>query len=59
MTGADRYSAAMPTVEANGIELCYETIGSGDTLLLVHGLGGQLIDWHDGLCRNGFRSGFL
>lgn len=41
----------MPTVHANGIDLCYETIGSGDPLLLVHGLGGQLIDWHDDLVR--------
>ena len=41
----------MPTASANGIELCYEIMGSGDPLLLVHGLGGQLIDWHDDLCR--------
>jgi len=39
----------MTTVAANGIEIEYETIGDrGDTpLLLVHGLGGQLIDWDD------------
>jgi pimeloyl-ACP methyl ester carboxylesterase len=35
----------MPTVQANGIELCYETVGTGEPLLLVHGLGGQLTDW--------------
>jgi pimeloyl-ACP methyl ester carboxylesterase len=45
------YSRIMPTVSANGIDLCYETIGSGDPLLLVHGLGAQLIDWHDDLYR--------
>jgi pimeloyl-ACP methyl ester carboxylesterase len=41
----------MPTAHVNGIDLCYETSGSGDPLLLVHGLGAQLIDWHDDLCR--------
>jgi pimeloyl-ACP methyl ester carboxylesterase len=48
----------MPTVHANGIDLCYETIGSGDPLLLVHGLGGQLIDWHDDLVRELVDRGF-
>jgi pimeloyl-ACP methyl ester carboxylesterase len=48
----------MPTVHANGIDLCYETIGSGDPLLLVHGLGGQLIDWPDGFCRELSDRGF-
>ncbi len=45
------YSRIMPIVHANGVDLCCETIGSGDPLLLVHGLGAQLIDWHDGLYR--------
>jgi pimeloyl-ACP methyl ester carboxylesterase len=48
----------MPTVHANGIDLCYETIGSGDPLLLVHGLGGQFIDWHDDLVRLLSEQGF-
>jgi pimeloyl-ACP methyl ester carboxylesterase len=48
----------MPTVHANGIDLCYETIGSGDPLLLVHGLGGQLIDWPDGFCQELSDRGF-
>ena len=32
---------------SNGIEIEYETFGdrSGDPLLLVMGLGGQLTDW--------------
>lgn len=35
-----------------GITLCYETIGnpSHPPLLLVMGLGMQMIAWHDGLC---------
>ncbi len=48
----------MPTAKANAIEICYETMGSGDPLLLVHGLGGQLIDWHDGLSRKLCDEGF-
>jgi pimeloyl-ACP methyl ester carboxylesterase len=35
----------MAQVEANGIKIEYETAGSGDPLLLVMGLGGQLTDW--------------
>lgn len=37
----------MSEVRANGIDLCYEAVGdSADpALLLVMGLGGQLIDW--------------
>src|SRR3954453_16030077 len=37
----------------NGIELCYETFGVPDdpALLLIMGLGGQMIWWDDDLCR--------
>lgn len=35
----------MPAVEANGITIEYEEQGSGEPLVLVMGLGGQLIDW--------------
>ncbi|MGI9644478.1 MAG: alpha/beta fold hydrolase [Ilumatobacteraceae bacterium] len=37
----------MAAVDANGITIEYETIGSGEPLLLVMGLGGQLTDWPD------------
>ena len=39
--------AAMPTAPVNGIELAYETFGEPDgvPLLLVMGLGAQLITW--------------
>ena len=42
----------MPTAQANGIEICYETLGdpSDPTVLLVMGLGGQLIGWDPELC---------
>ena len=35
----------MAAVDANGITIEYETVGSGDPLLLIMGLGGQLSDW--------------
>src|SRR3954469_25399728 len=44
----------------NGIQLCYETFGSPDdpALLLIMGLGGQMIWWDDELCRELAASGF-
>ncbi|MDH3296508.1 MAG: alpha/beta hydrolase [Acidimicrobiia bacterium] len=50
----------MAIVEANGINICYEdTGGDGEPLLLVMGLGGQLVDWSDDfvatLVARGFR----
>ena len=44
----------------NGIRLCYETFGSPDdpALLLIMGLGGQMIWWDDELCRQLAASGF-
>ena len=43
----------MPIVNANGIQIEYDTIGdpSHPPLLLIMGLGGQLIHWHDDFCR--------
>jgi pimeloyl-ACP methyl ester carboxylesterase len=43
----------MAKVPANGIEVEYETFGdpAAPALLLIIGLGGQLIDWDDDLCR--------
>lgn len=42
----------MPRAEANGIELEYETIGSAEDrpLLLISGLGSQMISWHEDFC---------
>jgi pimeloyl-ACP methyl ester carboxylesterase len=39
----------MAVVEANGIQIEYHERGAGQPLLLVMGLGGQLIDWPEGL----------
>ncbi|MFG6197086.1 alpha/beta fold hydrolase [Nonomuraea sp. JJY05] len=40
-------------VAANGIEIAYESFGSheGRPLLLIMGLGAQLIHWDEGLCQ--------
>jgi pimeloyl-ACP methyl ester carboxylesterase len=37
---------------ANGIEIAYDTLGdpAADPLLLINGLGGQLITWHKAFC---------
>jgi pimeloyl-ACP methyl ester carboxylesterase len=51
----------MPRAHANGVELEYETVGDpgGRPLLLVQGLGAQLISIEDGLCRLLADRGFL
>jgi pimeloyl-ACP methyl ester carboxylesterase len=42
----------VPRVRSNGVELEYETLGRADdpAMLLIMGLGAQLIDWPDELC---------
>jgi pimeloyl-ACP methyl ester carboxylesterase len=42
----------MPRAKANGIEIEYETFGdpAGPPVLLVMGLGAQMISWHDEFC---------
>ncbi|MDH3687137.1 MAG: alpha/beta fold hydrolase [Myxococcales bacterium] len=42
----------MPRVDAHGIQLEYDTFGdrSGRPLLLIMGLGGQMIMWDEGFC---------
>ncbi|MCU1452546.1 MAG: Alpha/beta hydrolase [Acidimicrobiales bacterium] len=44
--------ASMPSAKANGIEIFYETFGDPEDppLLLVMGLGAQMISWPDDLC---------
>jgi pimeloyl-ACP methyl ester carboxylesterase len=47
-------------VVAPGVELCYQTFGEPDSdpLLLLMGLGGPMIWWHDDLCRRLAAAGF-
>lgn len=44
---------AMPHAPLGPIEICYDTVGdpADPTILLVGGLGGQLIEWEDDFCR--------
>ncbi|HUZ44673.1 MAG TPA: alpha/beta fold hydrolase [Acidimicrobiales bacterium] len=51
----------MPRAKANGIELEYDTFGEpGDpAMLLVMGLGAQMIAWDEGLCRLLADAGFF
>jgi pimeloyl-ACP methyl ester carboxylesterase len=44
---------SIKTVEANGIRIAYETLGSSDAtpLLLIMGLGSQMLSWPDEFCQ--------
>lgn len=46
--------------KANGIELCYEIFGASDAepLVLIMGLGAQMIHWDDDFCRDLAGRGF-
>ncbi len=48
----------MPRVAANGIELEYEVTGEGEPLLLIMGIGAQLVTWPRGLIEAFVRRGF-
>lgn len=48
----------MASVQANGITIEYEEQGSGDPLVLIMGLGGQLIDWPPGFVEEIVDQGF-
>lgn len=49
----------MPNAQANGIQIEYETFGSPSSpaLMLIMGLGGQMIAWDEELCREMARGG--
>ncbi|HVA59555.1 MAG TPA: alpha/beta fold hydrolase [Mycobacteriales bacterium] len=48
------------TVSANGVEIAYETFGAAEDrpLLLVMGLGTQMLAWHDDFCADLAARGF-
>ncbi len=50
----------MPSIEANGIDIEYEDLGARDApvILLIMGLGAQLIYWPDALCHGLAEDGF-
>ena len=51
----------MPKANVNNIEIEYETIGEPNSkpLLLIAGLGSQLLAWSDEICENLAKSGFF
>lgn len=50
----------MPFVKANGLEFCYESLGAEDApvVMLIMGLGAQLISWPDALVKDLLRAGY-
>jgi len=50
----------MPVLRANGVDLAYDSFGDADAqpLLLIAGLGTQMIRWTDAFCTNFARRGF-
>lgn len=48
----------MPRVRVGEVELCYESMGEGTPLLLVMGIGVQLVFWPEDLCRALAERGF-
>ena len=48
----------MAQIEANGITIEYEQYGEGEPMLLVMGLGGQLVDWPQGFVEAIVAEGF-
>ena len=50
----------MPRVKANGIEIEYESMGAetAPPMLLIMGLGAQLITWDEGFCEELVKRGF-
>jgi proline iminopeptidase len=50
----------LSTIEANGIRIAYDTLGNsrGEPILLINGLGLQLISWPEDFCRGLTAEGF-
>ncbi len=53
MLSISNIKAQTAYVKANGITIAYESFGNtdGETILLIHGTGAQLIDWPVEFCR--------
>lgn len=48
----------MPKLRANGIDLTYESFGEGEPLVLIMGIGGQMIMWPEPFCEELARQGY-
>lgn len=61
MPDASTSAATESIVRANGVDLCYETFGdrANPPVLLIMGLGTQMLGWDDGFCRRLADRGFF
>ena len=48
----------MPIAQVNGIEICYRVEGTGEPLLMIMGIGTQLVHWPQGLVDSLVQAGF-
>ncbi len=48
----------MPRVRVGGLDIAYESMGEGQPLVLIMGLGAQLVYWPEPFCRRLARRGF-
>src|SRR5262249_42496449 len=57
----DGRRCALGNIRANGIQIEYDTFGNSSwpAVLLIFGLGGQMIHWDEGLCRRFADKGLL
>ena len=45
MRSLGQLTGTMPVIQRSGAELYYESAGTGDPILLLHGLGSSTLDW--------------
>lgn len=48
----------MPKAQVNGIELAYETFGTGEPVVLIMGIGAPMVFWDESFCRDLAGRGF-
>ncbi|MFT3925836.1 MAG: alpha/beta hydrolase [Myxococcales bacterium] len=48
----------MSKAQVNGIELAYETFGKGEPVILIMGIGGQMVFWDEAFCHDLAARGF-
>lgn len=57
-SGGVLQGVAVPKAQTNGIEIAYEEQGEGEPLLLINGIGLQLVQWPDQFCEMLVERGF-
>lgn len=48
----------MPSAKVNGVELAYETFGTGEPVVLIMGIGAQMVMWDEAFCLDLAARGF-